>query len=127
MNTINKIKTSTANHYIENDILYIIFNDGAVVDLEEIKASKAARLELQNSESMLVFVDIRNLFNVTVEARKYAAEDENSKYSIAMAILVNSLPTRLLTNFFIKFNKPKTPTKMFTSKDKALTWLENFK
>ncbi|MBL4593591.1 MAG: hypothetical protein JKX68_07230, partial [Flavobacteriales bacterium] len=45
--------------------------------------------------------------------------------SIAMAILAGtSLPATIIGNFFIKFNKPAVPTKLFKSEEKALAWLE---
>ena len=78
---------------------------------------------LQNNQKMKILVDSRGLFNITKEARDYAAEDRHAELSIAMALVSDSLPTKLMMNFFIKFNRPKTPTKMFTDVDKALEWL----
>lgn len=118
------IETSVGSHFIQDDVLHIVFKIGAEVCIEGMKESKKARLLLQNDQRMKVLVDSRGLYNVTKEARAYAAEDRHAKLSIAMAIVSDSLPTKLLTNFFIKFNRPKTPTKMFTDKDKALKWLK---
>lgn len=125
MDKLGTIETSIGIHYIEDDVLYIIFKDGVSVDVDEMEESKNARIVLQQGKSMKVLVDSRGLFQITKEARAYAAE--HGEMSIAMTILSDSLGTRLLTNFFIKHNKPSTPTKMFTSKEKALEWLAEFK
>lgn len=122
-----KIETSIGTHYIENDVLYIIFKDGVDVDLEGILESKQARIDLQKGKPMKVLVDMCGLFHISKEAREVAAEDQHTDMSIAMALVSNSLGTRMISNFFIKINKPKTPTKMFTNKDKALLWLNEFK
>ena len=127
MEKITKIETSIGTHYIENDVLYIIFKDGADVDLEGILESKQARIDLQQGNPMKILVDLRGLFHISKEAREVAAEDQHADMSIAMALVSNSLGTRMISNFFIKFNKPKSPTKMFTNKDKALLWLNEFK
>lgn len=126
MAEITKIDTSVALHFIEDDVLYIIFKNGVDVDIEGMKESKRARLSLQKDRSMKVLVDTRGVFNISKEARAYAAEERHAKMSKAMAIISDSLPTRLLTNFFVNFNKPNTPTKVFNNMDSALTWLSQF-
>jgi len=123
----NCIETSIGTHYIDDDVLHIIFKDGAVVDVEDMLESKQARIDLQKGKPMKILVDSRGLFQITKEAREVAAEEENAEMSIAMAIVTSSLGTRLLTNFFIKFNKPVSPTKMFDSKERGLEWLKSFK
>lgn len=119
----NYIDTSVGSHFIQDNVLHIIFKEGADVCIDCMKESKKARLLLQSNQKMKILVDSRGLFNITKEARAYAAEERHARLSIAMAIVSDSLPTRLLTNFYIKFNRPKTPTKMFTNKNKALEWL----
>lgn len=75
---------------------------------------------------MLVLADIRKVWQVSKEARKKASNIEFKQLSIATAILTDSLPSKLLANFYIKFNRPSVPTKMFTSKKLAIQWLTNF-
>lgn len=125
MEVLNNIETSVANHFIKDNILYIVFKEGADVSIEDMEESKQARLSLQQNRNMKVLVDSRGLYHITEEARVYAAQDENAQLSIAMAIVSNSLPIKILTNFFIKFNKPNTPTKMFTDIDTAENWLNS--
>ena len=45
------------------------------------------------------------------------------KKLIAQAVLVNSLATRIAGNFYIRFNKPTKPTKIFTNAEDAKSWL----
>lgn len=46
-----------------------------------------------------------------------------SKVRKAEAFLVESLANRLVANFYIRFNRPKNPTKIFNHFEKALNWL----
>ncbi len=46
-----------------------------------------------------------------------------SKVRKAEAFVVESLANRLIANFYIKFNRPKNPTKIFNNYDRALAWL----
>ena len=63
-----------------------------------------------------------------VEARKYGAKKEVVDLSIALTILAGtSLPATIIGNFFIKFNRPSIPTKMFKKEENALKWLNSFR
>jgi hypothetical protein len=127
MSDLNIIETSIAAHFIENEILHIIFNHDADIELDDMLESKEARIKLQKGNSMKTFVDIRGIYRISKEAKAAAAEKENSEFSIAMAILTESLATKLIANFFIQFNKPYSPTKMFKKKENAIKWLNSFK
>lgn len=124
---VEKIETETALFFYEEDVLNIIFKDGADVSLEDARANLKARKEIQKEEKVKVFSDVSNVWQVSEQARKFFASSKVTDLNIAMALLTNSLTGKLLTNFFIKFNKPTTPTKMFNSKEKALAWLATFK
>jgi hypothetical protein len=50
-----------------------------------------------------------------------------SKVRKAEAFVVESLANRLIANFYIKFNRPKNPTQIFNSYDRALAWLRTQK
>jgi hypothetical protein len=66
------------------------------------------------------------LTNVNLEARKFVAEKDSNPYSSAEAIIVKSLPQRLIGNFYMKFNKPGRPTKLFPNEAEAVIWLKRF-
>jgi len=64
--------------------------------------------------------DISQLKSTDRDARDYLA-----KHGIAAgaALLTYSPISKLVGNLFLKFNKPKFPTRLFTSEEKALAWL----
>lgn len=124
---ITHIETKTANLFFEDSVLHIVFKQDAAVDLEDVVENKEARLALQQGKKALVLGDIREVWQLSKEAQNYLASEEVTNLNIAMAILINSLTTVLTANFFIRFKKPKTPTKMFSSKKEALEWLLAFK
>ncbi|MBL7889615.1 MAG: hypothetical protein JNL24_08685 [Bacteroidia bacterium] len=64
--------------------------------------------------------------SVSKEARSFMATHESLKYSLVEAFLLNSLAQKLLINFYIKFDKPLVPTKVFNNKDEAIAWLSTF-
>lgn len=61
--------------------------------------------------------------NITKEARRLYSNNKSLNATIAHSVVVKALHVRLLTNFFIKFDKPKVPTKIFNEFDKAVEYL----
>lgn len=127
MITISKIETSTAFYYIEDNVLFMRGKKGADINLHEAIKGVEARKKLQQGEKMLVLIDTSKVFQSSKEARDYGAKKEVTDMSLAMAILAgNSLASIMIGNFFIKFNNPAIPTKLFKSETDALEWLKSF-
>lgn len=80
--------------------------------------------EIGNGNKMLIYIDTYNFMDITNEARKYAASKESNLYTLANAVLVDSLPKKLLFNFFLRFENPIVPTKGFSTKEEAMEWLQ---
>lgn len=57
------------------------------------------------------------------EVRTWAAETSGNKYTFVDAVVISNFAQKIIANFYIKFNKPKMPTKVFTSTEKALEWI----
>jgi hypothetical protein len=60
------------------------------------------------------------------EARDYLSSDSANEGLIAGAIIMDSVFTSILGNFFLSVNKPNIPARMFTDKDQAIKWLRKF-
>ncbi|MBD1395539.1 hypothetical protein H9Q13_00035 [Pontibacter sp. JH31] len=70
--------------------------------------------------------DITKIRQSTKRARDYMANEGNAGVT-ASAILVSSPMIKMAANFYIKVNKPKNPTRMFTNREEAVEWLQQFK
>ncbi len=73
-----------------------------------------------------VLTDINNMPNHSREVREYFAK-EAGKTAVANAIITNNTFSKILANFFLSFNQPSTPTKIFNDQEKAIKWLSGFK
>jgi hypothetical protein len=56
-------------------------------------------------------------------ARDFSASDEGLRYTVADAMVVKNIAQRLMASFYLSFNKPKKPSKMFGSEEEAVKWL----
>jgi hypothetical protein len=89
---------------------------------ENIDAYERVRDAL-GKEKIRVLVDMRQATQVNREARNYYANERTASIQRAVALLVSSPVSATIANFFMGFNKPLTPTRMFMSEDKAIAWL----
>ena len=56
-------------------------------------------------------------------AREYASTKEANNRSNGSAILVKNFAQQLIGDYYLKFNHPRYPTKVFYKKEKALSWI----
>lgn len=112
---------------VENAIMHITVVPDTFVELEMVEEVVAKQKELLSNTSILVLLDISKAAGITKEAREFTSGEQVEGLQIALALLIQSLPMRIMANFFIKFDKPPAPTKMFTSYDSAISWLESFR
>ena len=126
---MNKIILPQAElYFLEDSIIKIDLLHHEEMDLDQIKEIFAAYLQLANGKPFSTLTDLRkSTGSSSNEARQYAADNSNSPNKIADAIVFSSLAKKLMANFYIQFNKPKSLTRTFTSVEAALKWLRKVK
>lgn len=60
------------------------------------------------------------------EAREFGSTEAANRYICASAVVINSLPHRIVGNFIVKVQKPVIPFKLFNDQDQAIKWLRTF-
>jgi hypothetical protein len=97
------------------------------LDLSVVKTGVGERLSMCAGASYPLLSDTRKVKHFDKEARAFLAHPDNMVGISAGAFIVNSQLQKILANFFIQFNKPPTPTRLFTNEAEALSWLQQFK
>ncbi len=111
----------------EDDILLVKMKEGINLGQAEMEELLKQAVKLTAPDKYFAVIDTTSTYDSSVEARNFYAESEYCKHRYADAFIVNSLPMRLLVNFFIAFNKPKIPSKMFSDQESALNWVNSLK
>lgn len=65
--------------------------------------------------------------NIDNETRIIMASAEGLQYSLVEAVVIRSLAQRIIGNFYIKFDRPVKPVRLFTNKAEAEKWLLSHK
>ncbi len=111
----------------ENDILLVKMKAGVNLGKVEMEELLKLAVEFTTPNKYFAIVDTTSPYDSTPDSRSFYAESDYSKHRYADAFIVNSLPMRLLVNFFISFNKPKIPSKMFNNEKNANEWITSLK
>lgn len=99
-------------------------DDFSINDLKEVNAAADALGEEGKAYPRLTFV--KYFLNMGQELRAYAASEESNRTTVAAAFVTNVLALKFVGNFYISFNKPVRPTRLFDSEEKAVEWLKSF-
>ena len=103
---------------IENSIL-----DKTIVDTDLAHELKRINMSIAQGKKYGIVVTADPYTSITSEARQLISSPEYKKDTLAKAIIVQSLPQRIVSNFYLRFNKPAIPTRLFNDKESAMQWL----
>ncbi len=109
--------------YMSEGILVTRLLEDADITYENSVDNFKTAMTLTGGKRYAAFTDARASISISKEALEYGSSEEANHFLIAQAILITSLPNRILGNFMIKFHKPQAPTKLFSDQEQALKWL----
>ena len=101
---------------------------GEKMTLDDAKEFLDACLELGGGQKIVALYDLRDnkSFTSDRETRAYVAGESGEQVCKAVALLIGSPVSRMVGNFYLRISKPIYPTRLFTSEEEALAWLETF-
>jgi hypothetical protein len=133
------LKTQTSNIsivneiYVDNTLRSILYDNGIIeiiwdtnLDMIEVHHLKQVQKTIEvlgNGKKMPLFFAAHEFLAISHEGRLFSASIEGLTYSCANAVLIDSLPKKILFNFFMKFNRPVALTRGFTTREEAFSWL----
>lgn len=107
----------------DNGIMNVVFGDNGYIDLRDITEVMNWMEEVAHGRMFVNLMEGAYNTDLAPEVREFSASSNQNKYTIADAMVISSDAHKLVTNFYIKFNKPVKPTKIFTDRNKAVEWL----
>lgn len=97
--------------------------EGLELEVNDVREMRAVYLKLSEGRNFAILLDATGNFTPTEEARSLLASEEYTKKRFAAAFVTPNLANKILGNFFIKFNKPASPTRLFNDEASAFAWL----
>lgn len=114
-----------ATFWIEEGILFFLYHSAVVLDLNAAEKVLTDRIRFQEEKSYPIYCDLRGLKDTDKAARDYLARD-GTILTKAIALHVEPLVSKTITDFYIGISKPDVPTEVFTEKYDALKFLKKY-
>ena len=92
--------------------------------VQDVKDVLSVVGEIGGEKKYPILTIVNGYVLVDKETRAYLACEEGNRYTLADAFVINSLALKLVGNFYLKFDNPKCPTKIFNCPDDAAVWLK---
>lgn len=112
--------------WIDHDIFNLIYKNDEIT-LKIAQDVVKARLDICQRKVYPMLSDIRRIQHVDKFARQYLASEAGVMQLSAGALLVDNHFQKIVSNLFILTNKLAVPSRVFTNKQQAISWLEQFK
>ena len=108
----------------EDGIMHVHIKNELDVKFEQTQDVYRETQKLLGGKKYATLFTMTRLVTPDEQSRKFMASRERHSKVIADAFVIKSLPQRLIGNFYLRINKPPSPTKMFVTEEEALKWLE---
>lgn len=109
-----------------DELFYGVFLDGAEVTGDDARENLAVIFDIVKGHRAPVLVDLRFLRSQSAEARAVFAGHEATRVTHALALIIGSPVSRVIGNFYLGFNKPQTPSRLFNSVAEGEAYLRTF-
>ena len=122
----NSITTEFTKLWLREDgILQTACEENTKMTLDEATNLTQAHIEITNGTPTLLLCDITDVVDMPKSCRDYFAGKAHCDTFTACALITNSIISKVIGNFFLGLNKPLKPTKLFSSENEALSWLNS--
>ncbi|MDP2385039.1 MAG: hypothetical protein Q8M29_01590 [Bacteroidota bacterium] len=112
--------------YSEEGIMIVELLDDIIIGIPEIKELAQGSKELSGGEVPLLSLVVtgqRNNISTEAFAFNIFEELQIKQKTIAEALVIKNLPTRIMANFYYKVVPRPYPVKVFQEKELAIEWL----
>lgn len=122
MHTFTEFHPTAQFVYNGDGILVVTIKDDIELTVQDIIDHRAIAARIVGIQPHCVLALAGERTQATEEARIYASTN-TPEGRVAEAVIIRSLPVRIMGNFYLKFHKPNVPTRMFEDYEDAMRWL----
>ncbi len=127
MKILRSLETSTCIISIDvNGVGFIHFKDNSHQDIPQQMENLIVLDEITEKKKTPFVVTAGDNVTISKEARHNSLLIEDQSPMIATAVVVQNIAYRLITDFYIKIQRPKNPFAVFTDEEKAYEWCKQF-
>lgn len=107
----------------DDGIVHVCLKSGTEINLELQEKMLRIYNQLTGCKKARFVLEAEPYCSITKEARDNAIAIEELSPMRATAVIVDNIAHKLIAEFYMKFNKPKYPYKVFSKFDEGVSWL----
>lgn len=115
--------TETIHLLFDGKMLTCTLHGDTEIEVHHVRKDHKASEEITGGKKFLSLVITSKYTSITPEAQKESMTRDKHVNMVAQAIVIHSLSQRILGNFMIRFLRYPCPCQLFTSREKAVAWL----
>jgi hypothetical protein len=123
----NAIKSTVADLWILDEIIFIRYHESAVIDLDASILLMKEREKFSKGKPYPVLADGTKALYWTNQSRIFMAGREYNKLIIAVALIISSYVQKILADYYCKMQQPGVQTKYFMNQPEAISWLNSYR
>lgn len=124
----NTIESASSHLWLDEDGILIAVNKPTPLhDLKDALENLLLTKELSLGKPRPLLVDMTGIKSMTREAREEYAKAGVDSLVTAIGLVTRSAMSRIVANFFLSFNKPSVPTRLFNNIEAAKKWLMQYR
>ena len=108
---------------LDDDMVRVEVKKNVEPELEDLEENYNAYKKLFKAQKLYFLIVFNEGSNTSLEVRNQFASQNRSSFKIAEAIVVKSMPHKLIANFVLKVQKPEHKMQVFNNEKEALDWL----
>lgn len=116
-----------SSFWVEKGVLFCQFAKDLTINEDLAKLMVQERKTAFGNKKMPLFVDVGNLLSIDRSARRYLASKDAWEFLSAGAIYSNNKLLEILGKAWFQLDKPVVPVTVFSNRDSALQWLQQYK
>ena len=122
------VETSVSMAKVEDkNLIFWCYKPNTILSIDKAQEEVAQIIEMIEKNingKVRLLIDIRGVKKMDKASRELFSSDYISdKYVLALGIVLGNPISKMIGNIYLKVNKPKHPTQLFTSVQTAKTWL----
>lgn len=123
----NAIESAASYFWLDEDGIIIIINKPTALHSKaDAEENIVVTRQVSAEKPRPILIDMTDVRSMTREAREIYAKEGNDSRVKAIGIVTRSSMGRIVGNFFLGFNKPAVPTRLFKTHKVAKKWLMAF-
>ena len=111
----------------DNNILEIDIQSDSLIERRDMEDLIEGAKNIGNGKKLKNLILVGKGTITDVNSRRLSASIYGSRYKTADAFVIQGPTQQLIMNMYLKIQKPIVPTKLFTSKNEAIAWLNQAK